>query len=116
MGEISYWDLLLDQAVLPQSILEHRYRGDGTGESPYVVEWLPSDPRNPFGFSMARKVFITLVIALASLSVSFSSSAYLTPAALIAEDFETTTEVSILRRRLPRQVRHHMSLLTQRLI
>jgi hypothetical protein len=116
MGKISHWHLLLDQVVLPQSILDHRYRGDGTGESPYVVEWLPSDPRNPFGFSMARKVFITLVIALASLSVSFSSSAYLTPAALIAEHFETTTEVSVHHRRLPDQVRHDMSLLTQKSI
>ncbi|KAI0401428.1 MFS general substrate transporter [Xylaria palmicola] len=93
---IPYWHLLFDQAVLPKSILDHQYRGGGTEESPYVVEWLSGDPRNPFGFPMTRKVFITLVMALASLSVSFSSSAYLTPAALIAKDFETTQEVVTL--------------------
>ncbi|KAI1356410.1 MFS general substrate transporter [Xylaria sp. FL0043] len=96
IGKIPYWDLLLNQAALPRSVLDHKHRGDGTRESPYVIEWLPGDPRNPFGFSMARKVFITLVVALASLSVSFSSSAYLTPATLIAKDFQTTQEVVIL--------------------
>ena len=37
--------------------------------------------------------FITVVMALTSLSVAFSSSAYLTPAALVAKDLRTSEEV-----------------------
>ncbi|KAI1419991.1 MFS general substrate transporter [Xylaria sp. FL1777] len=96
MEKIPHWHLIINQAVLSKSILDHKYRGTGTEEDPYVVEWLPRDPRNPFGFSMGKKVFITIVMALSSLSVSFSSSAYLSPAALIAQDLKTTQEVVTL--------------------
>jgi hypothetical protein len=90
---IPYWRMILDRAVLQPQTLEHQYRGNGTKDDPYVVEWLPGDSRNPFNFSMAKKIFITIVMAMTSLSVSFSSSAYLSPAVLIAQDLRTTEEV-----------------------
>lgn len=95
-AKIPYWRMIVDQSAFPQAtLLEHRYRGNGMTNDPYVVEWLSGDSRNPLNFSMSRKVFITVVMALTSLSVSFSSSAYLSPAALIAEDFNTSQEVSL---------------------
>lgn len=41
------------------AILEHPYsRGDGSAESPFIIEWLPQDHENPQTFSMVYKVCV----------------------------------------------------------
>lgn len=37
-----------------------KYRGRGTPEDPFVVDWDLGDPENPFNWSVARKWLITL--------------------------------------------------------
>lgn len=74
--KITYSKLLLDQGVLTQDIVNYDYEGSGTEEDPYVVEWIPNDPRNPMTWGNTRKWVNTIAMALATLAVAFCSSAY----------------------------------------
>lgn len=40
------------------------YPGDGTRESPFVVDWDENDPQNPYNWSKARKWPITALVRL----------------------------------------------------
>lgn len=62
---------------LPISLLaSHPWRGHGTEENPYVVEWLPDDPENPMTWQDSYKWFLVFVVAFATLAVSFDSAAF----------------------------------------
>jgi hypothetical protein len=74
--KISYKALLLDQGVLTQEILHHKYDGSGTQEDPYAVTWLDQDPRNPMQWGKTRKWTYVMSMAMATLSVAFCSSAF----------------------------------------
>ncbi|KAH8926148.1 MFS general substrate transporter, partial [Atractiella rhizophila] len=54
------------------------YPGLGTKASPYVVSFAPNDPQkqNPLEFSTAKKYTITMMTALATLCIAYSSSAF----------------------------------------
>jgi hypothetical protein len=73
---ISWWKLLNDQGVLTPEIVKWNYDGSGTEEDPYVVEWIENDPRNPMRWNQTRKWAMTLSMALATLTISFCSSAF----------------------------------------
>ncbi|KAI4175557.1 MAG: hypothetical protein LQ343_001548 [Gyalolechia ehrenbergii] len=75
---------------------QHRYVGAGTEDDPYVVEFLPNDPRNPMGFSMVKKWTITLLVAGVTLAVAFCSSAYSGGIAQTVKEFHTSQEVAVL--------------------
>ncbi|KAJ5116937.1 MFS general substrate transporter [Penicillium angulare] len=93
---LSYWRLLFDQGAVDQTTFTHRYRGSGTISDPYVIEWPPGDSRNPFNWTLPRKVLITFVLGLTSLSVAFSGSAYMSPEAELGTYFNTTSEMVIM--------------------
>lgn len=92
----SHWSVLIDQAGVDDAVLNHKYSGAGTTESPYLVEFLPNDPRNPMAFSQSFKWTITLVAAISTLAVSFASSAYSGSILEIKEEFDVSNEVVIL--------------------
>lgn len=73
---ISHWKLLTDQGVLTTEIANWNYEGLGTEEDPYVVEWIENDPRNPMRWSYPKKWAMCLSMAVATLVVSFCSSAF----------------------------------------
>lgn len=73
---ISWRKLLLDQGVLTQEIVTAPYDGAGTEEDPYVVEWIENDPRNPMTWKSGKKWLMTMIMAIATLSVAFCSSAF----------------------------------------
>ncbi|KAJ4301842.1 hypothetical protein N0V90_003938 [Kalmusia sp. IMI 367209] len=52
---IPHWKLILEQGVVTHEIAIHEYDGSGTEEDPYVVEWIPNDPRNPMTWSQTKK-------------------------------------------------------------
>lgn len=91
-----YFKLLYDQAGVTHEVLHHDYPGDGTPESPYLVEFIPNDPRNPMSFSKAKKWSITILNAIATLAVAFASSAYSGGAAEITIYFGISQTVTIL--------------------
>ncbi|KAG5981923.1 hypothetical protein E4U54_006450 [Claviceps lovelessii] len=92
----SHWSLLFDQAGIDDEVLNHRYAGQGTPESPFLVEFLPNDARNPMTFPRPYKWTITLTTAVATLAVAFTSSAYSGSYLQVKNEFHASTEVAIL--------------------
>lgn len=95
-SKASYWRIIFDQGIVTDSILQYKYAGNGTHEDPFLVKWIPDDPRNPMNFSELQKWVITLTVAFATLAVSFVSSAYTGGAQQIIEHFHTTQEIVTL--------------------
>ncbi|KAK6343167.1 hypothetical protein TWF718_008540 [Orbilia javanica] len=93
---ISYWSLILNQGVLTDRIISHKFPGSGTSEDPYRVEYIPDDPRNPMLFEPWAKWTITMVVAFATLAIAFVSSAYSGGMQQIREEFECSNIVAIL--------------------
>ncbi|KAK1145084.1 hypothetical protein N8T08_004514 [Aspergillus melleus] len=73
---IPHWRLLLDQGVVTSEIIEYPYVGAGTDDDPFIVEWIPNDPRNPMLFDKNLKWAYTITVAFATFGVSLASSAY----------------------------------------
>ncbi|KAG8416713.1 hypothetical protein J3458_007277 [Metarhizium acridum] len=92
----SHWSVLTDQAGVDDAVLNHKYPGQGTDESPYLVDFLPVDPRNPMTFSSPFKWTIMIVAAISTLAVSFTSSAYSGSVLSINQEFHASTELTIL--------------------
>ncbi|KAF2997208.1 hypothetical protein E8E14_001213 [Neopestalotiopsis sp. 37M] len=68
--KIPYWRMVYDQAGVTDAVTSHSYPGSGTEEDPYLVHWIPCDPRNPMNFSTGTKWFITIIAALTTLAVT----------------------------------------------
>ncbi|KAF4183703.1 hypothetical protein CNMCM7927_008920 [Aspergillus lentulus] len=96
MAKISFWRLLFDQGVVTQPVLSYPYSGSGTDENPYVVTWIPDDPRNPMNFTEARKWSYTILVAIATLAVTLVSSAYTGGVEEIQQEFGIGSEVATL--------------------
>lgn len=60
----SHWSLVIDQVHITQDILDHPYKGSGTQQDPFVVEFIPHDRRNPMNWSQTRKWSITMLVAI----------------------------------------------------
>ena len=52
------------------------YPGSGTPEDPYLVDWLPDEPSNPYNWRPSFKWMNMAVIAMSALCISFASSSY----------------------------------------
>lgn len=91
-----HWKVVASQSLVTPAVLHHVYAGRGTLQDPYVVEFIPNDPRDPMGFSMWKKWAITLLVALVTLAVAFTSSAYTGGIEQIITEFGTSQEVAIL--------------------
>ncbi|KAF3940002.1 hypothetical protein ABW19_dt0203083 [Dactylella cylindrospora] len=94
--KIPYWRFILNQGVLTDRIVSHKFPGSGTEEDPYRVEYIPNDPRNPMLFAQWIKWTITMVVAFATLAIAFVSSAYSGGMQQIMEDFQCSSTVAIL--------------------
>ncbi|KAM0276411.1 hypothetical protein ACHAQH_006763 [Verticillium albo-atrum] len=94
--KLPYWRLVIDQAGITNDVLHHEYEGSGTSEDPYVISWIPDDPRDPMGWSPFVHWFITLVAALSTLAVALVSSAYTGGSREIMAEFQISSEVATL--------------------
>lgn len=72
------------------------YDGRGTVSEPFIVEFLPDDPRNPMNFSMKKKSLITAINTMSVFAVTFTSSAYSGSSQAITAEFNVSTEVYAL--------------------
>ena len=95
-SKIPYWRLVTDQGVVTQEIIDYPYPGAGTDEDPYVVTWIPDDPRNPMLFGQVKKWAITMTVAVATLAVALVSSAYTGGITQIEEELGVGSEVATL--------------------
>ncbi|EXA32035.1 hypothetical protein FOVG_16705 [Fusarium oxysporum f. sp. pisi HDV247] len=91
-----HWRLVIDQAGVTPEVLAYDYQGSGTEQDPFVVQWIPHDPRNPQQWSDSKKWFITAAVATATLTVSLVSSAYTGGMKQIIRDFHLSEEVATL--------------------
>ena len=92
----SHWQIVFRQAVLTPAIIEHNYKGSGTEEDPYLVEFIENDPANAMTYSEYKKWALTLLTAFATLAVAFVSSAYAGGVREILKEFEVSTEIVTL--------------------
>ncbi|KAF8848819.1 MFS general substrate transporter [Acephala macrosclerotiorum] len=93
---LAHLRLVASQSHITPQVLEHQYSGSGTEEDPYIVEFLHNDPRNPRNFSTRGKWFITILVAVATLGVTFDSSAYTGGMRQIIQQFDVNEEVATL--------------------
>ncbi|KAK6601838.1 MFS multidrug transporter [Botrytis cinerea] len=91
-----HWELVFDQIHVTPEVLNYPYKGSGTEQDPFVVEFIPGDRRNPMNFPMLKKWTITILLAFATLAVSFVSSAYSGGVKEIIETFNVGSEVVTL--------------------
>ncbi|OAP64666.1 hypothetical protein AYL99_00638 [Fonsecaea erecta] len=94
--KVPHWRLVASQSLITDEVLNHRYKGSGTEEDPYIVEFIPSDPRNPMEFPDWKKWALTVTVALATLAVAFVSTAYTASTEQIIEAFGCSLEVATL--------------------
>ncbi|KAK5627547.1 hypothetical protein RRF57_003262 [Xylaria bambusicola] len=90
-NEVSWWKRQFDHACITPAVLEWKYKGQGTPESPFVVDFLPDDTRNPFLFPAWYKWSITAFKATAVLAVAFVSTAYSSALGSIVDEFHITS-------------------------
>lgn len=95
-AHIPHWKLVIDPAGVDEAALQWNYRGEGNGTSPFIVDFLPNDPHNPFKFPKWKRWMITLIQAFAALGVTFVSTAYSADLSEILETFHISEEISIL--------------------
>src|SRR6478735_8147115 len=93
---LPHWRLVIDQAGVTPEVLAYDYQGSGTEQDPFVVQWIPHDPRNPQQWSDSKKWFITAAVATATLTVSLVSSAYTGGMKQIIRDIHLSEEVATL--------------------
>jgi len=73
---LPHWRIITDQGIVTPEIEQWPYEGKGTEEEPYAVTWIENDPRNPMTWSGIYKWLVTITMAFATLTVSFTSSAF----------------------------------------
>lgn len=93
---LPHWRIVSSQIGITPAVEHHRYKGSGTEADPYVVDFLPDDPRDPMNWPQSKKWFITMTVAVATLAVAFVSSAYSGSIAQIIEEFQCSQEVATL--------------------
>ena len=72
----SHLSLVFSQTYLTPDVINYSYPGSGTIDSPYFVDWIPDDPRNPYNLPTGTKWAITMIMAFGALAVSLSSTAF----------------------------------------
>ncbi|KAH7022264.1 major facilitator superfamily domain-containing protein [Ilyonectria destructans] len=92
----SHWAMVWDQALVTPEVLEWQYRGSGTSDDPFVVEYIENDQRNPMAWADWKKWSLTVLVAVATLAVSFSSSAYSGGIVEIKQEFGVSSIVATL--------------------
>jgi MFS family permease len=90
-NEVSWFKRQFDHACITPAVLAWSYKGHGTPEDPFVVDFLPDDKRNPFLFPAWYKWSITVFKAIAVLAVAFVSTAYASAVGEIIDEFKISS-------------------------
>jgi Ca2+/H+ antiporter len=94
--QLSYFAQVFSQAGITQDVEAFEYKGSGTEEDPYIVDWIAQDPRNPMHYGKLKRWSITAIVAIATLAVALVSSAYSGGAKEVIEEFGCSQEVFTL--------------------
>jgi len=74
-------------------ILAYQYRGEGTIEKPYIVDWISGDGENPQTWKEPYKWLLTTFVSIATLAIAFCSSAYVGDVNGLIQEFHCSTEL-----------------------
>ncbi|KAK7224459.1 hypothetical protein V2G26_012462 [Clonostachys chloroleuca] len=94
--QIPFWRMMFDHSGITSDVLNYQYQGSGTKDDPYIVTWIPNDPRNPMLLNNKFKWSIAVFEALSTTAVALVSSAYTGGMDQIIEEFGINHEVAIL--------------------
>ncbi|CAF1077228.1 unnamed protein product [Adineta steineri] len=86
-------DSTVNTCTLPLDINEKPRNGHN---SSLVINWLNYDPENPKKWSTIYKWLLTLLVSVATLAVTFCSSAYTGPFNELRQQFHASDEVITL--------------------
>lgn len=95
-NHLPYLRRLFDLSGVTPAVLEWKYRGEGTADDPFLVDFLPLDNMNPMKFPQWKKWLITMLQAIAVLAVTFVSTAYSGGVSEILAEFKVEQEIVIL--------------------
>lgn len=95
-SQLSHIAQVFNHAGITPEVENYNYEGSGTEEDPYVVNWIPNDPRNPMLYSEITKWYITALVAIATLAVAFVSSAFSGGAKEVIVEFGCSQEIFTL--------------------
>jgi Ca2+/H+ antiporter len=93
---IPHRKLITVHGALTRDVERWDYEGSGTTEDPYVVEWIENDPRNPMTWPNSKKWVMCISMAVATLTVSFCSSAFSGGIQQIIVEYHTSQEIVTL--------------------
>ncbi len=79
-----------------EKIESHQYRGKGTSEEPYAIDWLSEEPENPQTWNTAYKWMLAIFVSVAATVVIFCSSVYVGEFDGLTRDFQPSREVITL--------------------
>lgn len=84
----------LSLSALPELLVTAKppYPGSGTPSDPYLVDWLPDEPANPYNWSSARRWLYTLIAAFSCLCIAFASTSYSAAVEDIVKAYPGTTQ------------------------
>lgn len=94
--KVAHWKLVLDQTLITPEVANWPYKGKGTEDDPFVLEYIRHDLRDPLHFPSWRKWVLTLMVAFSVLAVAFVSSAYTGGIIQVMEEFGVGSEVATL--------------------
>ncbi|KAK8076028.1 hypothetical protein PG994_003300 [Apiospora phragmitis] len=95
-GIIAYFRQLFYPAGISHQIIQYPYKGSGTSSSPYILAFIDHDPSDPQQLPRWKKLVCTILVAFATLAVTFISSAYLGAVPGIMADFEISDDLAVL--------------------
>jgi MFS family permease len=93
---LSHWRMVISQSGITDDVLNYHYKGSGTAEDPYLVEYIPFDHRNPMEWPDWKKWCITGIVAFSTLAVSLVASAYSAAIPQIMQEFGCGEEIATL--------------------
>jgi predicted MFS family arabinose efflux permease len=90
------WSQFLLRKGIDDDVCNQNYRGNGTEDDPYIVEYLYNDGQDAMNFSKGRKWAIAVLHSLATFVVTFASSVYVSGIGGIVQRFEVSEQVATL--------------------
>ncbi|KAH7120606.1 MFS general substrate transporter [Dactylonectria macrodidyma] len=93
---VPHWRIVHDPILLTPAVVSHDWMGSGTEEDPYYIGFIPNDQRNPLNFGLGIRWMIAGLNALATLAMTFSSSAYTGAISDISQRLSVGSETAFL--------------------
>ncbi|KAI1326081.1 major facilitator superfamily transporter [Xylariaceae sp. FL0255] len=90
-NDLSWFQIQFNHTSITPAVVEWRYKGQGTPENPYVVDFIADDHRNALLWTPFRKWSITALKAISVLAVTFVSTAYSSEIGSLIEEFHIST-------------------------